>query len=382
MASTPEGPGFFIATTEATNRQVADRLPDHDPNAGRSDEFSLDAPEQPAINLTPGRAEAYLAALREADPAGVPYRLPTRAEWERAARAGRDSAFWWGDAPVFPDGANFLGPEPGEEADTTAPGSRSGGGFLPNPWGLSHSFGNVAEWATQGGGGSGFSRMGGHFRTEPAQAAAPPVVDDPDALGPDPYVGLRPAFDLDAETGARLIRRRLSDDPELAGVIVSFDPDRALATLSGTVAGPEARRRASEALRPLWFLSAVVDGLETPSRTPGQLVTIGGVAGSPTSTRLLGRTMLRVPVSATWDGPQPVAGSDWWLNVFGPAGTPWAYRLEAGEPGRPTLVLAVPAGLVAPDGTARVALSLGAPASSPADPKVVSNLAVLSLRGG
>ncbi|QDV34123.1 SUMF1/EgtB/PvdO family nonheme iron enzyme [Tautonia plasticadhaerens] len=382
VASTPDRPGFFVATTEATNRQVADLLPDHDPDAGRSDEFSLDAPEQPAINLTPGRAEAYLAALREADPAGVPFRLPTRAEWERAARAGRNAAYWWGDAPVFPDGANFLGPEPGEEADTTAPESGSGDGFLANPWGLVHTFGNVAEWATGGDGGSAFSRMGGHFRSEPAQALEPPVVDDPAALGPDPYVGLRPAFDLDAATGAELIRRQLADDPELAGVGVSFDPDAASATLSGPVPGTEARRRASERLRSLWFLAAVVDEMRTPVRAPGRLASIGGVAGTPTPTRLLGRTILRVPVSASWDGPQPVAGSDWWLNVYGPGGAHWAYRLDAGEPGKPTLLLAIPAGLVGPDGTARVALSLGVPATSPEEPRVVSDLAMLKIRGG
>jgi hypothetical protein len=360
---------------------VSERLPDHDPNAGRSDEFSLDDPEQPALNLSPEQAQGYLSALREADPSGLPYRLPTRAEWEVAARAGRDSSFWWGDAPVFPDGANFLGPEPGEQADTTVPESGSGGGFLTNPWGVSHTFGNVAEWATTGDESSGFLRMGGHFRTEPAQALEPVAVDDPSALGPDPFVGLRPVFSLDAETGADLIKGLLADDPEFAQVMVSFDPDRVLATLSGTVPDLSARRRASERLRSLWFLAAVVDELQTPTATAGRLASIGSASGAPTRSRQLGRTIVRVPVSVSWNGPQPVTGSDWWLNVFGPTGANWSYRLQSGEPGKPTILAAIPAELISPDRTVQLALSLGLPASSTVDPRIVSNVSSLSLGG-
>ena len=69
----------------------------------------------------------------------------------------------------------------------------------------------MAEWAT-GDDGSSFARMGGHFRTEPTEALEPPVVDDPTEVGGDPYVGVRPAFDLDAEAGAALLAERLAGD--------------------------------------------------------------------------------------------------------------------------------------------------------------------------
>src|SRR5690606_16203824 len=137
----------------------------------------------------------------------------------------------------FPEGANFLGPEPAEMADTTVPAMSPRLSYSPNPWGLEHTFGNASEWASAGDGTS-FARMGGHFRTEPLEALEPPIVDDPRSLGPDPYVGLRPAFDLDAESGAAMIRERLSADPALADVAVAFDPDRAAATLTGTVPEP------------------------------------------------------------------------------------------------------------------------------------------------
>ena len=48
-------------------------------------------------------------------------------------------------------------------------------------------------------------------------------------VGPDPYVGVRPAFVLTAEQGAQLVREALRKDARLANVRVAFDPDRATA---------------------------------------------------------------------------------------------------------------------------------------------------------
>ncbi|SIO64725.1 hypothetical protein SAMN05444166_7382 [Singulisphaera sp. GP187] len=70
-------PGFFIATTELSNGQADHLLPDYDPREDRSDEFVLESPAQPAIGLTPRKAQALLARLGKIDPSGVAYRLPT-----------------------------------------------------------------------------------------------------------------------------------------------------------------------------------------------------------------------------------------------------------------------------------------------------------------
>ncbi len=192
VPATDSLPGFFIATTEATNAQVAKDIPGYDPRAGRSDEFTLEDPAQPAVGLNPKQAQDYLAALGKSDHTGVTYRLPAQAEWLRAARAGKESAFWWGDEATYPAGANLLGPEPSLPNDTTAPArtvEREGAsGFAANPWGHFHTFGNVAEWASTPS--EGFVRLGGHFRTEPAAPLPEVAVEDAATTGPDPYGAL------------------------------------------------------------------------------------------------------------------------------------------------------------------------------------------------
>ena len=92
----------------------------------------------PAVNVSWADAAAYAAWLSAAT--GRPYRLPSEAEWEYAARAGQATAYSWGA-------------EPGEERANCAGCGRGGAGaalpvgrFAPNAWGLHDMHGNVWEW--------------------------------------------------------------------------------------------------------------------------------------------------------------------------------------------------------------------------------------------
>ncbi len=94
---------------------------------------------QPVVNVCWEDAVAYAEWLSEQT--GKRYRLPTEAEWEYAARAGTQSAYWWGDE-IGRNRANCDGC--GSEWDDSQPAPV--GSFAPNPFGLHDMLGNVWEW--------------------------------------------------------------------------------------------------------------------------------------------------------------------------------------------------------------------------------------------
>ena len=92
----------------------------------------------PVVNVTWHDAMAYAAWLSEKT--GRPYRLPTEAEWEKAAR-GDDGRLWpWGN-DWDPERANCRPAGPGA---TTLVGQYSPRG--DSPCGAADMAGNVWEW--------------------------------------------------------------------------------------------------------------------------------------------------------------------------------------------------------------------------------------------
>ncbi len=94
---------------------------------------------RPVVNVSWNDATAYTEWLSRQT--GQRYRLPSDAEWEFAARGGSKSRYWWGDELV-PGRANCSGCGSLWDGERTSPVGR----FLPNPFGLHDTAGNVFEW--------------------------------------------------------------------------------------------------------------------------------------------------------------------------------------------------------------------------------------------
>jgi formylglycine-generating enzyme required for sulfatase activity len=99
----------------------------------------------PVINVTWDMAKSYAEWLSQKT--GKPYRLPSEAEWEYAARAGTTTAFSFG-AGLTPQQANYDGTT--AYADSSVGMNRKQtlpvGSFPANAFGLHDMHGNVSEW--------------------------------------------------------------------------------------------------------------------------------------------------------------------------------------------------------------------------------------------
>lgn len=99
--------------------------------------FGFGRDSYPAIGVTHHAAMEYCHWLSVRT--GKKYRLPTEAEWEWAARAGKNTAYFFGDGPDKLVEYAWYADNAGE---TTHPVAKK----KPNPWGLYDIYGNATEW--------------------------------------------------------------------------------------------------------------------------------------------------------------------------------------------------------------------------------------------
>jgi len=133
---------FYIDAHEVTNEKYGQFLiaTEHTPPLYWDDTNSLfNAPEQPVVGVTWDDAVAYCLWAGK--------RLPTEAEWERAARGGLvGNEFPWGNT-LDRNYGNFSGVDvdlEGIEWYDTTPVCM----FKPNEYGLFDMIGNVYEWCS------------------------------------------------------------------------------------------------------------------------------------------------------------------------------------------------------------------------------------------
>jgi formylglycine-generating enzyme required for sulfatase activity len=109
----------------------------------------------PVVCISWHDAAAYAAWL--ARRTGKPYRLPSEAEWEYAARAGTRTAYFSGDDPhaicAHDNGHDLTSkkvhtgmPWPPVDCDDGFAETAPVGSFPPNPFGIHDVHGNVWEW--------------------------------------------------------------------------------------------------------------------------------------------------------------------------------------------------------------------------------------------
>jgi formylglycine-generating enzyme required for sulfatase activity len=120
---------FYMAACEVTNAQYEQFDTPHKEQRGRSGYSKAD--DEAVVFVNWHDAVAFCKWLSEKE--GLPYRLPTEAEWEYACRAGTTTAFHTGN--TLPEQFSKEAGDPLTVAKTA-----------PNPWGLYDMHGNVEEW--------------------------------------------------------------------------------------------------------------------------------------------------------------------------------------------------------------------------------------------
>ena len=157
---------FYMSRTEITNAQFAAFDAGHDSafiSMTSKDQtrrgHPVNGPGQPVVRVTWQRARDFCRWV--AARSGRRADLPTEAQWEWAARAGTDTATYYGEVTAdFGRFANLADSSLGRMAagdsprwhpridavDDGAMVTTNVGRYQPNAWGLCDMIGNAAEW--------------------------------------------------------------------------------------------------------------------------------------------------------------------------------------------------------------------------------------------
>jgi formylglycine-generating enzyme required for sulfatase activity len=138
---------FYMATTEISNKQFERYERRHALLRGK-DGFSID-PDEAVVFVSWHDATAFCEWLSAEE--GLPYRLPTEAEWEYAARAGTSNELPFSTGQSLPSGVlknptSSWYPEPWRSRGREEVMPLYVGRTPANPWGLHDMHGNVEEW--------------------------------------------------------------------------------------------------------------------------------------------------------------------------------------------------------------------------------------------
>jgi formylglycine-generating enzyme required for sulfatase activity len=122
---------FWVGETEVTQAQWQEVMGSN-PSSFKGDDLPVEMVSWEDI-------QEFIKKLNARS--GKRFRLPTEAEWEYAARAGTQTARYWGDG-IGRNNANCDGCGSRWDNKQTAPA----GSFKPNAFGLFDMLGNVWEW--------------------------------------------------------------------------------------------------------------------------------------------------------------------------------------------------------------------------------------------